>query len=69
MQAETVWKEFRTARQEVIRTSRDIGEGDPQQIYSGSPFAQAIKRVQVIDDEIKIFGQDALEVTGIFVKD
>ena len=46
-----------------------IGEGDPQELYLGSPFAQAIKQVQIVDNEIKIFESDAPEVTGILQKD
>jgi len=64
-EAETVWSEYRVARQEVITTSPLIGEGDPLHPLATSPLSQAIKRVQVIDNEIKIFQPDAQEVTGI----
>jgi hypothetical protein len=54
--AETAWCEYRAVRQGVIRTSRDIGEGDLLNPLMRGPFTTAIKRVQVIDNEIKIFG-------------
>jgi len=57
-QAETAWGEYRTVRQEVIRTSQAIGEGDPLHPLMTGPFSDAIKRVQVIDNEIKIFEPD-----------
>ena len=67
-EAEIDWQEYRTARQEVIRTSQDIGEGDPQQLYSGSPFSRAIRRVQIDREtnEIKILEADDPEITGVF---
>jgi hypothetical protein len=39
----------------VIRTARDLGEHDPEHPLGTGPFTNAIKRVQVIDNEIKIF--------------
>ena len=67
-EAETVWSEYRTARQEVITTSPLIGEGDPLHPLATSLLSQAIKRVQVIKNEIKIFEPDAQEITGVFPK-
>ena len=52
--AETAWKEYGNARQEVIRTSRTIGKGDPLHPLAMNEFSKQIKRVQVIDNEIKI---------------
>jgi len=67
-EAEADYQEYRTARQEVINTSQDIGEGDPQQLYSGSPFSRAIRRVQVDREtnEIKILEPDDPEITGAY---
>ena len=67
-EAETVWSEYKNKRQELIRTSQDIGEGDPTDPLMHSVFSHAIKRVQVIDNEIKIFDPDAPEVTGVIKK-
>lgn len=52
-QAEAAWSEYRTARQEVIRISQTIGEGDPLHPLMRGPFSDAIKRVQVIDQPCK----------------
>ena len=54
-------------RQEVIRTSQAIGEGDPMHPLMHGPFSDAIKRVQVIDNEIKIFEPDNQEVTDVII--
>lgn len=67
--AETAWQNYRNARQEAIRTSIEIGEGDPQQIYMTGPFARALKRVQIDKDtqEIQIFDPADPAATGVFV--
>ena len=67
-EVETAWSEYRTIRQEVIRTSNDIGEGDPMYPLATNVFSKALKRVQVIDNEIKIFEPDDSHVTGKFSK-
>jgi len=46
--AETAWSEYRTIRQEVIKISNDIGEGDPMHPLATNVFSKEIKRVQVI---------------------
>jgi hypothetical protein len=60
--AEKAWSQYRVARQEVIRTSEAVGEGDPLHPYSQGPFTQAVRRVQVIDGEIVIYDANAPEV-------
>jgi hypothetical protein len=50
----------------MIKTSNDIGEGDPMHPLATNVFSNEIKRVQVIDNEIKIFEFDDPKVTGVF---
>ena len=52
--AETAWEEYRTARQETIKTSQEIGEGDLLHPLATNVFSNQVKRVQVIDNDIKI---------------
>jgi len=51
----------------MITPSPLVGEGDPLHPLATSPFSKASKRVQVIDNEIKIFDADAPEVTGVTI--
>lgn len=67
-QVEKARSEYRNARQEVIRTARTIGDYDPELPLATNEFSKQIKRVQVIDNEIKIFELDAPEVTGHYEK-
>ena len=53
----------------VLIAPWEIGEGDPTHIFATGPFSQAIKRVQVVNDEIKVYDPDAPEVTGVYMKD
>jgi hypothetical protein len=48
----------------MIKTAQEIGEHDPEHPLGTGSFTNAIKRVKVINDEIKIFELDAPEVTG-----
>ena len=66
--AETAWSEYRTVRHDVIRTANDIGAGDPMHPLATNEFSKEIKRVQVIDNEIKILEPDNPHVTGTYVK-
>jgi len=52
--AEEAWAEYRAARQEVIRSANAIDAGDPMHPLATNEFSKLIKRVQVIDNEIKI---------------
>ena len=47
----------------MIKTSNDIGEGDPMHPLATTVFSKEIKRVQVIENEIKIFEPDDPKVT------
>lgn len=46
----------------MIKTSNDIGEGDPLHPLATNVFSKEIERVQVIDNEIKIFELDGAKV-------
>jgi hypothetical protein len=59
------YDEYRTVRQEIIKTSYDIGEGDPLGFFKDNELTRAIKQVQIVDDEVMIFETDAPEVTGV----
>ena len=50
-EAETAWSENRTVRQDVIKTSNEIGEGDALHPLATIVFSKEIKRVQVFDNE------------------
>ena len=53
--AKESWTEYRAARQDMIRTANVIDAGDPMHPLATNEFSKQIKRVQVIDNEIKIF--------------
>ena len=63
--AETVYKEYRTARQDLINTSIDIGGGDPTSPWLYTAFSQAIKQVQDINGELVFFEPDDPHITGV----
>ncbi len=67
--AEGAWDEYRAARQELITSVTDIGEPDPMGPFASGPYAQALRRVQVIDNKVHVFEPNAPEVTGVFVKE
>ena len=48
----------------AIENSQNIGEGDPLHPLATNVFLKEIKRVQVIDIEIKIFEPYDQEITG-----
>lgn len=60
--------EYRTEWQEVIRTTQEIGEGDPLHPLMRNEFSMAIKQVQVIDNEIRLFEPDDPKVTSAYLK-
>jgi len=68
VEAEAAYKEYYNARQETINVSNDIGAGDSLHPLATNVFAAAIKRVQEIDGEIRIFEPDDPCVTGKFSK-
>ena len=53
----------------MITAPQDMGSGDTLHPLMTGPFSEALKWVQVIDNEIKIFELGDIEITGKIVRE
>lgn len=61
------WQKLAETRDELIVTSKAMGEGDPAFFLAAGTYAKALRRVQIdrSTGEPVIYASDAVEVTGV----